>query len=41
MHFYAGMFALATVARSLGGDATVGAAPIGGARFTVTLPVAE
>jgi signal transduction histidine kinase len=36
-----GLAVVATVARSLGGDATVGDAPIGGARFTVTLPVAE
>jgi signal transduction histidine kinase len=36
-----GLAVVATVARSLGGDATFGDAPIGGARFTVTLPVAE
>jgi signal transduction histidine kinase len=36
-----GLAVVATVARSLGGDATVGDAPIGGARFTVTLPAAE
>lgn len=36
-----GLAVVATVARSLGGDTTVGDAPIGGARFTVTLPAAE
>jgi signal transduction histidine kinase len=36
-----GLAVVAAVARSLGGEATVGDAPIGGARFTVTLPAAE